>query len=383
MSLDPKRTVAELKELRALTGNAQGAQRVAFTPLWVAAHQWLRQKLAGLPVEIHTDAAGNLWVTLAGESERALLLGGHLDSVPDGGWLDGCLNVLAGVEVLRRVHQQYPGRPPVTVRLVAWADEEGARFGKSLFASACSGHLDLDEARRLRDRDGVSLPEALRTAGVDFERVKDSGAELKQAAAYLELHIEQGPVLLDLDLPLGAVLGTLLLPTFIMLFMRGVYAFERRGSMLQAALRLFHPRVMLDILRSVKMPPFGEIASFRPTHLPMKLLVGNVLVTGVYAVGVVASFYASVLDLSARTTATGLSGLVNGFGTVCFSFFVDPTTAYITDQAVKGERSPDEVRTMVFWLAVTAILGWLLSQLILIPGAYFIAAGANVFHPHP
>jgi hypothetical protein len=182
---------------------------------------------------------------------------------------------------------------------------------------------------------------------------------------------------------LGAVLGTLLLPTFIMLFMRGVYAFERRGSMLQAALRLFHPRVMLDIVRSVKMPPFGEIASFRPTHLPMKLLVGNVLVTGVYAVGVVASFYASVLDLSARTTATGLSGLVNGFGTVCFSFFVDPTTAYITDQAVKGERSPDEVRTMVFWLAVTAILGWLLSQLILIPGAYFIAAGANVFHPHP
>ena len=183
---------------------------MAFTPLWVAAHQWLRQKLAGLPVEIHTDAAGNLWVTLAGESERALLLGGHLDSVPDGGWLDGCLNVLAGVEVLRRVHQQYPGRPPVTVRLVAWADEEGARFGKSLFgSSACSGHLDLDEARRLRDRDGVSLPEALRTAGVDFERVKDSGAELKQAAAYLELHIEQGPVLLDLDLPLGAVLGTL------------------------------------------------------------------------------------------------------------------------------------------------------------------------------
>ena len=209
-AVNPQRTIAELKELRALTGNAQGAQRVAFTPLWVAAHQWLRQKLAGLPVEIHTDAAGNLWVTLAGESERALLLGGHLDSVPDGGWLDGCLNVLAGVEVLRRVHQQYPGRPPVTVRLVAWADEEGARFGKSLFgSSACSGHLDLDEARRLRDRDGVSLPEALRTAGVDFERVKASGAELKDAAAYLELHIEQGPVLLDLDLPLGAVLGTL------------------------------------------------------------------------------------------------------------------------------------------------------------------------------
>jgi hypothetical protein len=181
----------------------------------------------------------------------------------------------------------------------------------------------------------------------------------------------------------GAVIGTLLLPTFIMLFMRGVYSFERRGSMLQAALRLFDPWVMLDIVRSVRMPPFRELATFRPTHLPVKLLVGNTVVTGVYAVGVVASFYASVIDLNARTTATGLSGLVNGVGTVAFSFFVDPTTAYITDQAVKGERSPQEVRTMVFWLSATAILGWVLSQLILIPGAYFIAAGANVFHPRP
>ncbi len=180
----------------------------------------------------------------------------------------------------------------------------------------------------------------------------------------------------------GAILGTLLLPTFILLFMRGVYAFERRGSMLQAALRLFDPRVMFQVLRSVRLPPFGELASFRPTNLPLKLLLGNVAVTAVYAVGVVASFYASVIDLDARTTATGLSGLVNGFGTVAFSFFVDPTTAYITDQAVKGERSPQDVRTMVFWLAVTAILGWLVSQLILIPGAYFIAAGAHVFHPH-
>ncbi len=177
----------------------------------------------------------------------------------------------------------------------------------------------------------------------------------------------------------GAVVGTLLLPTFIML---GVYAFEKRGSMLRASLRLFDPRVVLDIVRSVRLPPFSELGSFRPSRLPLKLLIGNVAVTGVYAVGVVASFYGSVIDLDARTTATGLSGLVNGIGTVAFSFFVDPTTAYITDQAVKGERSPEDVRTMVFWLSVTAVLGWILSQAILIPGAYFIAAGAHVFHPH-
>ncbi len=207
--LDAKRTIAELEELRQLTGDEHGAQRVAFTDTWLKTRAWLKAKLAELPVETHVDAAGNLWSTLKGESARCLLIGGHMDSVPNGGWLDGCLNVLAGVEILRRIATEYNGKPPITVRLVDWADEEGARFGKSLFgSSACSGNLDLDEARVLKDRDGVTLPEALARIGIDFERVKDSGKELENAAAYLELHIEQGPVLLDLGLPLGVVLGT-------------------------------------------------------------------------------------------------------------------------------------------------------------------------------
>src|SRR6266516_85346 len=207
--LDPKRTVAELKELRSFTADENGAQRVAFTKIWVATRAWLKKKLESLPVEMHSDAAGNLWTTLRGQSERELLIGGHMDSVPNGGWLDGCLNVLAGVEILRRLNGQYRGQPPVTVRLVDWADEEGARFGKSLFgSSACSGTLNMDEARGLKDKDGIRLPDALKEVGVQFERVKECGEELKHAAAYLELHIEQGPVLLDLNLPLGAVLGT-------------------------------------------------------------------------------------------------------------------------------------------------------------------------------
>jgi hydantoinase/carbamoylase family amidase len=206
---NPKRTVSELKELRGLTSDENGAQRVAFTKTWGAAREWLRKKLEALPAQIHTDSAGNVWATLRGQSERALLIGGHIDSVPNGGWLDGCLNLLAGVEILRRINAEYDGKPPVTVRLVDWADEEGARFGKSLFgSSACSGNLNMDEARGLKDKDGMSLPEALKEIGVDFERVKECGKELKNAAAYLELHIEQGPVLLDLALPLGAVLGT-------------------------------------------------------------------------------------------------------------------------------------------------------------------------------
>jgi N-carbamoyl-L-amino-acid hydrolase len=208
-SLNPKRTIAELKELRALTGNDDGAQRVAFTPMWIKGREWYQKKLEGLPVESHRDAAGNVWTTLRGASEKCLLIGGHIDSVPNGGWLDGSLNVMAGVEILRRINAQFNGKPPVTVRLVDWADEEGARFGKSLFgSSACSGNLDMNEARGLTDKQGIKLPDALKNVGIDFEHVKDSGEELKNAAAYLELHIEQGPVLLDLNLPLGAVLGT-------------------------------------------------------------------------------------------------------------------------------------------------------------------------------
>ena len=207
--LDATRTVNELKELRALTGDENGAQRVAFTGIWAGAREWLQRKVEKIPAETHRDEAGNFWATLRGESEKALLIGGHIDSVPNGGWLDGCLNTLAGVEILRRIHAQYGDRPPVTVRLVDWADEEGARFGKSLFgSSACSGNLDMDEARALVDKDGIKLPDALNQCDIDFECVKDCGKELRHAAADLELHIEQGPVLLDLDLPLGTVLGT-------------------------------------------------------------------------------------------------------------------------------------------------------------------------------
>ncbi|HZZ44009.1 MAG TPA: hydantoinase/carbamoylase family amidase [Tepidisphaeraceae bacterium] len=209
ISFDPRQTINKLKELRTLTGDENGAQRVAFTPTWSQSRTWLQNLLADLPVENHVDEAGNHWTTLRGQSNRALLLGSHLDSVPNGGWLDGCLGVVAGAEILRRISDQYNGKPPITVRLVDWADEEGARFGKSLYgSSACSGSLDMDAARNFRDKDGISLPDALRAVGVDFEHAKESHKELANAAAYLELHIEQGPVLLDLSLPLATVIGT-------------------------------------------------------------------------------------------------------------------------------------------------------------------------------
>ncbi len=207
--IDPKRTVEELKELRTLTGDENGAQRVAFTPTWAKARTWLREKLAQLPnVNVKQDPAGNLWATLPGESEKALLIGGHIDSVPNGGWLDGCLNVIAGLEILRRFASA-DQKPPVTIRLVDWADEEGARFGRSLFgSSAASGALVPDEVRDLTDRDGIKLSDAVREYGIEMHMALEARFELQNAAAYLELHIEQGPVLLSQDLPLGVVLGT-------------------------------------------------------------------------------------------------------------------------------------------------------------------------------
>jgi len=209
MPVNPANVLANLKELRALTADDHGAQRVAWTPIWLKAREWFTTKLQGLPVERHQDAAGNVWVTLKGKSQKALILGGHLDSVPNGGWLDGALGVVTSLEVLRAIAEDYDGHPPVTVRLVDWADEEGARFGRSLFgSSAFAGTHSIAADRNRTDRDGVRLEDALKICGIAIDGVGAASAEQQSAAAYLELHIEQGPVLEAIQLPLAVVLGT-------------------------------------------------------------------------------------------------------------------------------------------------------------------------------
>jgi len=209
MAVNPRRVIADLQELRSLTGDANGAQRIAWSSRWLDAREWFRTKLKDLPVEHHYDAAGNSWTTLRGDYDRALLLGSHLDSVPNGGWLDGCLGVLAGLEVLRGISDDFHGRPPITIRLVDWADEEGARFGRSLFgSSAFAGTHSIAVDRIRKDRDGISLEDALRQCNVEIDKIGDASVESDKARAYLELHIEQGPVLEKMQLPLGVVLGT-------------------------------------------------------------------------------------------------------------------------------------------------------------------------------
>lgn len=206
--MDAQHVIDDLRELAARTSTADGAQRLAWGPVWRDARAWFSGKIAELGLRIDTDAAGNNWVTLPGASARTVIVGSHLDSVPNGGWLDGCLGVTAALEALR----MYSGtKPPVTLKLIDWADEEGARFGRSLLgSSAAAGSLKVDEVRGLTDRQGTKLVDALAENGVALDRMLDAHAHLKtiDARAYLELHIEQGPVLESMRKPTGVVLGT-------------------------------------------------------------------------------------------------------------------------------------------------------------------------------
>jgi len=213
--LDPKAVLTHLDELRALTADDNGAQRLAWSPVWLKARAWFQEKLSALKTSVapdledHYDAAGNHWVTLPGTSPKALVLGSHLDSVPNGGWLDGCLGVTAGLEVLTAIAKKYNGKPPVTIKLVDWADEEGARFGRSLFgSSAFAGTHSIDADRLRTDRDGLTLEAALKNCNYDVETIGDAAIEQKDLAAYLELHIEQGPILEKLGKSLAVVQGT-------------------------------------------------------------------------------------------------------------------------------------------------------------------------------
>src|SRR5262245_57794333 len=204
-----QRVIGDLRELAALTSTPEGAQRVAWGPVWAKAREWLRQKVWPLGLTPVPDAAGNNWITLPGESSRTVIVGGHLDSVPNGGWLDGTLGVLVALEALRR--HAPPSKPPVTLRLVDWADEEGARFGRSLLgSSAAAGRLKVDDVRELRDAEGIRLEDALRDHGVALDTMLNARQDLARidARAYLEMHIEQGPVLESLNRSAGVVLGT-------------------------------------------------------------------------------------------------------------------------------------------------------------------------------
>lgn len=182
---------------------------------------------------------------------------------------------------------------------------------------------------------------------------------------------------------LGMIVFALLLPMFTYLFRRGVHSFERRGSVPHALAQLLRPRNVTDVIRSERLPTWDQIRQFDWRAIPRRLLLFNIVVTAVYAIGVPAAFLASVFDPAASRTASNLSGVINGIGTISFTLFVDPTSSMITDQAIHGHRTIEEVRSMVFYLSVTAILGSLLAQVIFYPAAVIIEYVARfALHTH-
>ncbi|HEX5956529.1 MAG TPA: Zn-dependent hydrolase [Solirubrobacterales bacterium] len=207
-AIDAARVIADLRELDRRTADERGAQRVCWSETWREARAFLTGLLAEIEVEPETDEAGNLWARLEGADSDApaLALGSHVDSVPDGGWLDGALGVMAAVGVLR-AHAS-AGDPARSLLLVDWADEEGARFGRSLFgSSAFAGTLDAAEMRGLRDAEGRPIADVLAENGVDLERANYCADRREGLGAYLELHIEQGPRMEARGLRAAAVTG--------------------------------------------------------------------------------------------------------------------------------------------------------------------------------
>jgi len=181
----------------------------------------------------------------------------------------------------------------------------------------------------------------------------------------------------------GMVIFALLLPMFVYLFRRGVHSFELRGSVPHALAQLLKPKNIRDVVRAEHLPTWEELRQFDWHTIPRRLLIFNVVVTGIYAIGVPAAFLAAVLDPAVRVTASSLSGIINGIGTISFTLFVDPTSSMITDQAIHGKRTVEEVRSMVFYLSVTAIAGTLLSQIVFYPAAVIIEYVARfALHVH-
>ncbi len=214
---DSTNVVRDLRELAALTGGPDGARRLAWTDDWLVARGFLRDRLADLPLEVDQDECGNTWFSLVGARPESVVVGSHVDAVPRGGWLDGVLGVMVGVEVLRAAAAE--GTPPCTIKLVDWADEEGARFGRSLLgSSAFAGTLEIDQVKGLKDKDGIVLDDALKAMGVDLDESHLAKRRIEGVQAYLELHIEQGPVLESEGLAVGTVLGTVGVERFTVTF---------------------------------------------------------------------------------------------------------------------------------------------------------------------
>lgn len=183
-----------------------GIERVFLSPQHQAVNAIVGEWMAEAGMEVRVDAAGNLrgWYAGAEADAPTLLLGSHLDSVPDAGRYDGILGVMLAIAVVARLAERGE-RLPVAVEVLAFADEEGTRFGRTLLGSSAAAGTWDPAWLALPDADGVTMAEAAVAFGLDPERFPDAAVERDRVVGYLEAHIEQGPLLEDAGLPLAVV----------------------------------------------------------------------------------------------------------------------------------------------------------------------------------
>lgn len=204
MSTGLESASASLDELARLGGGPDGGvTRVAWSPELFAACTWVGDRLRELGLEVEVDAAGNLLASWSAGSGSPVLVGSHLDTVPSGGRFDGVLGVVSALHAVRMLKAEgfEPARP---LWVVAFMDEEGTRFDAALFGSRAFTGEDVTGLGDRVDANGVTLREAMAAAGYDVARAGDAD-RVDEVGAYLELHIEQGPVLEAAGIEIGVV----------------------------------------------------------------------------------------------------------------------------------------------------------------------------------
>ena len=182
-----------------------GVWREAYSPAWVAAQEQVAIWFAEAGLEVRRDAVGNVWGRLAGNEQRPVIASGsHIDSQTPGGRYDGALGVVAALVALRTLRERF-GRPRLTIEAVSLCEEEASRFHAANFwgSRAICGSIEPDEPEGVRDFDGVSIAEAMRAVGLDPRRIPEAARD--DIETWIELHIEQGPVLETAGLPVGVV----------------------------------------------------------------------------------------------------------------------------------------------------------------------------------
>lgn len=207
--IDGERLWARLFELGELgKQEGGGVTRISFTAEERAAKECVTSYMREAGLSVREDAVGNLFGRREGRNPEApaILVGSHIDSVRNGGNFDGPLGVLAGIEVLCTMNERGE-ETEHPIEVVTFTDEEGARFSFGMIGSrALAGRLSSEDLER-EDKDGVSIAEAMRQNGLDPGKIEEAARPESSVKAYVELHIEQGQVLEDADLPVGVMTG--------------------------------------------------------------------------------------------------------------------------------------------------------------------------------